>query len=232
MSRMNHLHLPDHDLSVQISTRNTELPGYIAEHARDRLAKAHRFGIVFDRVDVMLHGERNPRNAAAAHRVEITGHCPGTVVRAEFAAADWLTAFNSCVDRWHERVRRTSERRAARRRGRYGHGTVAELRGIAALEDSTALAASDARMSTFGAELEQVNDEPIHGDHQVGHFIVREKTHHGADLTVEEAIEAMELVGHDFYAFVERVTGQFCVVYQRKAFTYGLLRIQTLAHRS
>ena len=223
MSRMNHLHLPDQDLAVHISARNTEMPDYIAVHARERLSKAQRFGIVFDRVEVMLHGERNPRNAAAARRVEITGHSPGSVVRAEFAASDWLTAFDSCLDRWHERVRRTSERRASRRRGRYGHGpdVVASAQSSADELGASGLAGGPPvdRALTLG-------DGVVPGlDLRVGPFAVREKTHRGLALSVEEAIDAMEMVGHDFYAFVERGSGQFCVVYQRKAFTYGLLRL-------
>ncbi len=220
MSRMNHLHLPDQALAVHISARHTELPDYIAEHVRDRLAKAQRFGIVFDRIEVLLHGERNPRNASSARRVEITGHSPGIVVRAEFAAADWLTAFDFCLDRWHERVRRTSERRAARRRGRYGHSVE--------ITTATLTADGEGTPPTAAPVVSSVRDvvEGAGLDVRVGPFVVREKTHHGPDLSVDEAIDAMEMVGHDFYAFIERGSGQFCVVYQRKAFTYGLLRIE------
>lgn len=222
MPRMNHLHQPDHDLAIHISTRNTEMPDHIAAHARERLAKAHRFGILFDRVDVMLHGERNPRIAAAARRVEITGHAAGSVIRAEAAAADWLTAFDSCLDRWHERVRRTSERRAARRRGRYGHAQIVNesAASLARRDHTRGLSSADSVVS-FAPDSLDVDAADV----KVGPFLVREKTHAARPMTIEQAIEALEMVGHDFYAFVDSDSGMFCVVYQRKAFTYGLLRL-------
>jgi hypothetical protein len=59
----------------------------------------------------------------------------------------------------------------------------------------------------------------------VGPLIVKEKTHAAMPMTVAEAIDAMELVGHEFYAFIDSESGQFSVVYQRRAFTYGLIRL-------
>ena len=38
----------------------------------------------------------------------------------------------------------------------------------------------------------------------------------------------MELVGHSFYLFVEASSGQPCVIYHRKGWTYGLLRLETV----
>ncbi len=53
--------------------------------------------------------------------------------------------------------------------------------------------------------------------------IVREKSFTLVPMTVEDAIEEMELVGHDFYVFLNKETGNTCVLYQRNDKNYGLI---------
>ncbi len=55
--------------------------------------------------------------------------------------------------------------------------------------------------------------------------IVRIKDHPGDPITVDQALFQMELVGHDFYLFSDADTGLCSVVYRRKGFDYGLLRL-------
>jgi putative sigma-54 modulation protein len=43
-------------------------------------------------------------------------------------------------------------------------------------------------------------------------------------MSTDEAIEQMELIGHDFFAFVQQDGGAINVVYRRKGNTYGLLQ--------
>ena len=43
-------------------------------------------------------------------------------------------------------------------------------------------------------------------------------------MDVEDAIEQMELLGHDFFAFYNADTGAFNVVYKRRDGGYGLLQ--------
>jgi putative sigma-54 modulation protein len=42
-------------------------------------------------------------------------------------------------------------------------------------------------------------------------------------LTVDEAAEQMELLGHDFYVFLNTATGRLGVVYRRRDGDYGLI---------
>lgn len=222
MTGMNHLHLPNTDLDVRFHSRTAVIPDAVRDYARDRLARCSRYGIVIDSVDVMFQHERNPRQSEHAYRVEVTGRATGLVVRAEAAGSDWLTAFDECLGRWHERLRRTSERRAAKRRGRFGHASAAAVTPVADRLSSTAV------RPVTDSTLPHIDVD--HGLlHEIGTFIVREKVHPSAPMTVAEAIDAMELVGHHFYAFMDSDTHQFSVVYQRRAFTYGLIRLVSAA---
>ncbi len=55
--------------------------------------------------------------------------------------------------------------------------------------------------------------------------IVREKLHPGEPMTVDDALQNMELVGHDFYLFHDKESGKPSVVYRRRAYDYGILRL-------
>lgn len=44
-------------------------------------------------------------------------------------------------------------------------------------------------------------------------------------MTVDQALYEMELVGHDFYLFSDADTGSASVVYRRRGFDYGVIRL-------
>ncbi len=44
-------------------------------------------------------------------------------------------------------------------------------------------------------------------------------------MTVDQALYQMELVGHDFYLFHDADCGQPSVVYRRRGFDYGVIRL-------
>ena len=54
-------------------------------------------------------------------------------------------------------------------------------------------------------------------------FEIRVKTFPFKPMTPEEAILQMNLIGHAFYAFTDADSGDVCVVYKRKAGSYGLI---------
>ena len=59
-----------------------------------------------------------------------------------------------------------------------------------------------------------------------GPVVVREKTHPSSPMTVEQALDALELVGHDFYLFHDIDTDKPSVVYRRRGYDYGLIRLE------
>ena len=54
-------------------------------------------------------------------------------------------------------------------------------------------------------------------------FDIRVKTFPFKPMTPEEDILQMNLIGHAFYAFTDSDSGDICVVYKRKAGSYGLI---------
>jgi ribosomal subunit interface protein len=58
-----------------------------------------------------------------------------------------------------------------------------------------------------------------------GPLVVREKFHTSHSMTIDQALLEMELVGHDFYAFHDSQCGKFSVVYRRRGYDYGVIRL-------
>ena len=80
---------------------------------------------------------------------------------------------------------------------------------------------------------ETVVDEVVTHDRQVGPItvtgdgplVVREKTHAADPMTLDQALYEMELVGHDFYLFVDKATDRPSVVYRRRGYDYGVIAL-------
>ena len=73
--------------------------------------------------------------------------------------------------------------------------------------------------------------EDEHGDRWAvaapeGPMVIREKVHEAAPMSLDQALYEMELVGHDFYLFVDAATGRPSVVYRRRAYDYGVIRLE------
>jgi len=65
--------------------------------------------------------------------------------------------------------------------------------------------------------LEEFDEQPWH--------VVRLKEHTTEPMTVDDALFQMEMVGHDFYLFMDKESGRASVVYRRKAYDYGVISL-------
>jgi len=58
-----------------------------------------------------------------------------------------------------------------------------------------------------------------------GPLVVREKVHQSHPMTIDQALMQMELVGHDFFLFHDSGCDKFSVVYRRRGYDYGVIRL-------
>lgn len=213
-------------MDITVKGRHTEVSDRLRQHVTDKLGKLERFTRKVTRVEVEICTERNPRQAGKRERVELTCHGKGAIVRAEAAAADIYGALDVAVGRLEARLRRAADRR------RVHHGTRTP-RSVAA-ETAALAAASRAAEETDEADLSGnghrdeldvagVKNLALAGEPRV----VRAKLHHSEPMTLERAIFEMELVGHDFYLFADAETGLPSVVYRRRGFDYGVIRVSS-----
>jgi ribosomal subunit interface protein len=195
-------------MEIVVRGRHMEISDRFREHVSQKLSKVERYDGKCHRVDVEVSQESNPRMADQAVRVEITCHGKGPVVRAEAAADEKFAALDIAYGRLVERMRRAADRRHDHRRNQ----------GRALAERLQELAAAPAVEPTgSGTSDSEVADGPI---------IVRQKTHRGPAMTLDQALYEMELVGHDFFLFYDAESGTPSVVYRRKGYDYGVLHLE------
>jgi len=223
-------------MDIVVRGRNVEVPDHYRVHVAEKLARLERYDRKVIRFDVELFHEPNRRQAKSCQRVEITGKGRGPAVRAEACAGDFYAALDSAVNKIENRLRRLHGRRV--HVGRRSPASVAEAtstpgapNGTGALTRSVSngrAAAQTALLPAVEPEYEGVAEVPEQRwdpDDNLPGRIVREKSHPAEPMTVDQALYKMELVGHDFYLFNDSDSGQPSVVYRRKAFDYGVIRL-------
>ena len=195
-------------VDIVVRGRHVDLSDRFRDHVVDKLGRVDRFGVALSRVDVEVSKESNPRQADRAFEVELTCVGRGPVIRAEATAADKYAALDLAYGRLEERLRRAGERRHTKnRRGRAIAGVLGE-----------AAAAAEVAVEADDTEADVVYED--------GPIVVRDKTHPSMPMTVSEALHALELVGHDFFLFHDVATDRPTVVYKRRGYDYGLLRLE------
>jgi ribosomal subunit interface protein len=206
-------------VDIVVKGRNVEVPDHYREHVADKLSKVERYDQKLMRADVELFHERNPRQSDTCQRVEITVMTRGPVVRAEARAKDFYAALDSAINKLDGRLRRSADRRRVHR-GR--HAPVSVAAATAGLPTDLSLAKPAEESSSVATALaEHDGDQPWR--------IVREKEHPADPMTVDDALFQMELVGHDFYLFLDKDSGRPSVVYRRRGYDYGILSLEATA---
>jgi len=198
-------------VDVTVRGRNVEVPDHFRQHVTEKIERVERYDHRIIRVDVELYHERNRRQSASCQRVEVTCATRGPVVRAEACSSDFYRALDAAVTKLDSRMRRAADRRRVHRGTRTPTSVAAATGGIA-LNGTTPVA-------TVGGSQEEQEQE------EFGGLVVREKEHSAEPMTIDRALFEMELVGHDFYLFSDADTGRPSVVYRRKGYDYGVIRL-------
>ncbi|WP_270771948.1 ribosome hibernation-promoting factor, HPF/YfiA family [Pauljensenia sp. OF14-1SRA] len=211
-------------MDITVVARNAEIHPNFREYVEEKVSKITLFYPRAQRVDVELTHERNPRQADTAERIELTVYGKGPIIRAEAESGDRYAAVDIAAGKLFERLRRLRDRAKDHRR-RYSHemDEVEFLEEPAPVEETIEEAAplklrSAEDLKVGEAREEQLGDTPI---------LVRQKVHEAEPMTVDEALNQMEMVGHPFFLFIDKETKQPCVVYHRHGWTYGVLRLNT-----
>jgi ribosomal subunit interface protein len=203
-------------MDIVLNSRHCELKESFRDHVEEKLARLEKHDHRVIRVEVEVEKERNPRQADRAVRVQLTAFSKGPVVRAEAAAEDKLAALDLAVDRMAGQMRRAADRRRVHR-GRHTPVSVAQaLADLPSEADLAAAAADDADGPRTVGPITVVGDGPL---------VVREKVHAATPMTLDQALYEMELVGHDFFLYVDKESERPSVVYRRRGYAYGVITL-------
>jgi ribosomal subunit interface protein len=205
-------------MDVVVSSRQCEVSERFREHVEDKLARLEKHDHRIIRVEVLLERERNARQPDRQVRVELTAKSKGPVLRAEAAAEDKMAALDLALDKMSAQMRRAADRRKVHR-GQHAPESVAQAMARTSNGSSNGVVP---RLDDVEVAEHRVGPVAVDGD---GPLVVREKTHPASPITLEQALYEMELVGHDFYLFVDKESMRPSVVYRRRGYDYGVISL-------
>ena len=208
-------------MEIVVKGRNSEISDQFREHVHEKLLRIEKYDQrqKIHRVEVEVTHEKNPRQHDRAARVEMTLRSRGPAVRAEASSTDQHSALDAAMDKLESRLRKAVDRL------RVHHGNRTPQSVSVAIsdggeDDPDATDVDD--LLARGAFADSAGPVDIVGD---GPLIVREKTHSAPPMTLDQALYAMEMVGHDFYLFVEKDSMKPSVIYSRKGYDYGVIHL-------
>ncbi len=210
-------------MEIVVKGRNVEVPDHYRRHVSEKLHKVERYDEKIIRVDVELFHEKNPRQSDICQRVEITCLSRGPVVRAEACSGDFYSALDYATAKLDARLRRSADRRRVHRGRRAPVSVAAATSGLEVASGSLVDEVMSANGTTPRQDPDLADEER---DDQPWH-IARQKEHETEPMTVDDALFQMELVGHDFYLFMDKESARPSVVYRRRAYDYGVISLVT-----
>ncbi len=187
------------ELSVQ--GHGFGVPKKLQTHIEKKVARLERYLPGIENLRVELSKQSSRRDAQKT--VQLTVQRKKTLLRVEVSNGDLFNAFDTALDKMYKRIARYKGRRTDQR----NNGITEDLELESAEElPSEALAA-----------MAEYSEEEVPK-------VVRSKRFQIVPMSIEEAIEQMELLGHDFFVFTHEDDSKTKVLYRRKGKDYGLLQ--------
>jgi putative sigma-54 modulation protein len=186
-------------MQLSITGKNLEVNDNIRKYVEKKIGRLDRYlpNIIDGRVELTVN--EGARAADDRQIAQVTLRTKNAILRAEEASGDIFASIDAVFDKMQRQADRYKGKRWAKRTE---GAEVAELTGAEMLE-----------------EEEAVESE------EEGHLaIARVKRFPMTPMDEEEAIEQMELLGHDFYVFFNVNANQINVLYRRKTGDYGLIQ--------
>lgn len=196
-------------MELSVRSRTGKVTERQRQHIDEKLRKLERYMDGITSATVEVH-TRQQRAAGEIHRVQVTllgAH--GVYLRAEEEATELYAAVDAVEEVLERQIKRYKEKYWRRGRGQKGDRRVSELEPILG-EASTPV------------PPESAPDEPA--DDQA---VIRTKQFTMRPMSVEDAIEQMELLGHSFFVFQNLDSQSTNVLYRRRDGNYGLIVPET-----
>jgi len=187
-------------MELKIHTRNVDVTPRLQEHVEKKVSKLDRYLPNIQEVRVDLAIERRKQGMDQCIAQLTLRNTRGVILRAEEKKQpDIYAALDVALDKMYRQIERYKGKRKRRAAGRF-YETEQTLQGVEAVP---------------GTESEEEEEEKT--------AIVRRKTVTLVPMSEEEAIDQMELLGHNFFVFLNAETAKMGVLYRREDGNYGVL---------
>ncbi|MFD2675340.1 ribosome hibernation-promoting factor, HPF/YfiA family [Gulosibacter bifidus] len=214
-------------MDITITGRNIEVPERFRQYAEEKvIAKVQQLSGRAQTVEIRVK-QRTDRagNMLDKGKVEITVFGPFPTVRAEADGGDKFAAFDIALDKLVERMRRAKDKRAHRTGGKsLAEASATDFAGLDIVPADTGVIDVVAGKAEPAVEVAE-------GDEAEGYnpVVIREKMFAPKVMSSEEAVDHMELLGHDFFLYLEPEQRRPAVVYRRKGWDYGVILLDERA---
>lgn len=176
-----------------VKGKGLEVSEPLRAYAEEKIGKLDRYLDNIKEASVDLSVEK-AKNAEERFVVQVTAMANGTILRGEERAGDLYAAIDSVLD--------VMQRQIVRYKGKHrGRGRLSAAKMVAA--------------ETVSLDGEEVTEEEPR--------VVKTKRFAIKPMGLEEAVEQMELLGHDFFVFFNASSEEVNVLYRRKDGNYGLI---------
>jgi len=211
-------------MEIAITARGLDITDRFREYSAEKAQKIAALAARAIALDIKVTRHAPGKGSAGDDRVELTLVGPGPLVRAEANAADKYAAFDLAIGRLLERVREGKDRRKVHR-GRRRPVSLSE----ASADGFSAVDITPASVDVLNAVA--TGSIPVIADEEAewSPVVIRSKLFAPTSLTADEAVDHMELVGHDFFLFIDAATDRPSVVYRRTGWAYGVIALDVEA---
>ena len=181
-------------IDVDVYGRNIEVTDRIQDYVTKKVTKLDRYLPGIEEVRVEVAYVKSARSASDRQVAQITVRGKGFILRSEERSDDIFTALDAALDKMQRRIERYKGKHY---RGRGDGRSAAEVVPEAASEEESG---------------------------ELGPVIVRRKRFTLVPMDEMEALEQMELLGHEnFFVFYNVTTNGINVLYKRRDGTYGMI---------
>ena len=189
-------------MNLTVKGRNLVLTDAISAYADEKLGRLSKYLASSSRCEVELWTEKNP-SIADNQVVEVTIFTKGPVIRAREASPDIYASIDLVFEKLERQVKK------------YRGKVVSHYQGSGTPKEA---------LASEGFKIIEEAEEPA--AEAATPRIVKTKQFMTKPMTPEEAALQLELVGHDFYVFINSETNETAVVYRRHDGNYGLIEAQ------
>lgn len=187
-------------MKLLIQGNNIDVTESIHDYVEEKLEKAVKhFQNLATKVDVHLSVARNAR-ISNKHKAEVTVYANGTIIRAQEHSENLYASIDLVSDKITRQLRKYKERNLAKK--------------------------THTGEKTADAVEEKSVEENLIGDRtpELPTEVVRMKYFAMPPLSIDEALEQLQLVDHDFFMFKNKETGEINVIYQRNHGGFGVIQ--------
>ncbi len=186
-------------MDMVIKGNNVDLTDALREYAQQKLGRVTK---IFDGIIDVSVGLNVIKNKSVHNNqiVEVTLHLSGGVIRAEEAKDNMYAAIDLVTDKIERQLRRFKGKHHTNfERTKTSSGVLEMVQPVAVVEQ---------------ADFQEESETPQ---------IVRNKAFEVKPMDAEEAARQMEMLGHDFFVFLNPDNNRVNVLYHRRDGHYGLI---------